>query len=119
MKTVDIIKNKLMFLTDIYGFSFSSNSNGKQLWCYFKNSYGSINWYSYEQFGEYELSVVIYGKDKIILDSFQNVNTPFKIKKTISFMNLFRDSRIIYWDEVSKEFKSQISKYGNIFGLKV
>ncbi len=119
MKTVDIIKNKLMFLTDLYGFSFSSTTNGKQLWCFFKNPYGSINWYAYEQLGEYELSIDIYGKDKIILDSFQNVNTCLKIKKTFSFKNLFRDSRIIYWDKISKEIKNQISNCGNIFGLRI
>ncbi len=71
IKTKEIIKNKLEFLITDYDYDFDYNSNGKEVWCKHTNKYGNINWYSYEQFGEYELSIVENGKGKkywILLD---------------------------------------------------
>ena len=72
------------------------------MWCKFTNKYGSINWYSYEQFGEYELSIVENGKGKkywILLDSMPPL---LKIDKKNSFFGtLLKDQRIIYWDQIS------------------
>ena len=94
MKTKEIIKNKLEFLITDYDFDFDYNSNGKEVWCKFTNKYGSINWYSYEQFGEYELSIVENGKGKKILDSFRFNAPPFKnsIRKTL-FWHSFKRSK--------------------------
>lgn len=121
MKTKEIIKNKLEFLITDYDFDFDYNSNGKEVWCKFTNKYGSINWYSYEQFGEYELSIVENGKGKKILDSFRfNASPLLKIDKKNSFFGiLLKDQRIIYWDQISTAFKKQIIDTGSLFGIKI
>lgn len=121
MKTEKIIKNKLGFLITDYNFNFDYNSNGKEVWCRFTNKYGSINWYSYEQFGEYELSILENGKGKKILDSFKvNGNLLLKIDKKNSFLGfLFKDKRITYWEQVSTAFKKQIIDTGSLFGMTI
>ena len=119
MKTEKIIKNELGFLITDYGFSFDYKSNGKETWCKFTNKHGSINWYSYEQFGEYELSIVENGKERKILDSFRkNSNTFLKIDRKKSFFELlFKDQRVKYWKQISNAFKEQIMDTGSLFGL--
>ncbi len=120
MKTEEIIKNKLGFLINEYGFDINYNSNGKEIWCRFTNEYGSLNWYSYEQFGEYELSIVENGKGRKILDSFNNENSLLKINKKKSFLEfLFKDQRITYWEQISVALKKQIKDTGSLFGITI
>ena len=121
MKTEEIIKNELGFLIANYNFNFDYNSNGKEIWCRFTNKYGSVNWYSYQQFGEYELSIVVNGKGREILDSFMKTeNSILKINKKKSFFELlFKDQRISYWKQVSNAFKKQIIDTDSLFGLKI
>ena len=64
--TEEIIKTKLGFLISDYGFEFSSNSDGMRYWCKFTNNYGSLNWYTFEQFEEYKLYIEINGKGEQI-----------------------------------------------------
>lgn len=119
MKTDEIIKNKLGFLITDYGFNFDYKSNGKEIWCRFTNKYGSIDWYSYQQFGEYELSIAENGRGKKILDSFRNNgNSLLKIDKNKSFFGfLLKDQRKNYWEQISGALKKQILDTGSLFGL--
>ena len=121
MKTEEIIKNELGFLITDYGFNFDYNSNGKEIWCKLTNKYGSVSWYCYQQFDEYELSIIVNGRGREILDScLENENLLLKINKRKSFFELlFKDQRIIYWKQVSNAFKKQIINTGSLFGLKI
>lgn len=115
MKNEDIIKNALNFLIKEYGFHYEYKSNGKQVWCKLTNSHGSINWYCYGLFDEYELSITS-NKGKKIIDS-QFVENKFKIG--FSFINLFVDKRVRYWNNISYIFKKQIKERNSLFGLIV
>lgn len=121
MKTEGIIKNKLGFLITDYDFDFDYNSNGKEEWFRFNNKYGSISWYSYEQFGEFELSIIENGKERKILDSSMIIRNPIlKIDKKKSFLGfLFKDQRITYWEQIAAAFKKQIIDTGSLFGLRI
>ncbi len=121
MKIEEIIKNELGFLMTDYGFNFDYKSNGKEIWCSFTNKYGSVDWYSYQQFGEFELSIVENGRGKKTLDSFRkNENAILKIDRNKSFFELlFKDQRISYWKQISKAFKKQIADTGSLFGLTI
>ena len=121
MKTEEIIKKELGFLITDYGFIFNYQSNGKEIWCSFTNKYGSVDWYSYQQFGEYELSIVENGREKKTLDSFRkNENAILKIDRNKSiFELLFKDLRKNYWKKISNAFKKQIADTGSLFGLKI
>lgn len=121
MKIEEIIKNELGFLVTDYGFNFDYKSNGKEIWCRFTNKYGSVDWYSYQQFGEFELSIVVNGRGKKILDSFmKNGNSLLIIDKNKSFFELlFKDHRISYWKQISDAFKKQIIDTGSLFGLTI
>ena len=119
MNTIDIIKNNLEFLMVDYGFSFDYKSNGKEIWCCFTNKFGSINWYSYEQFGEYSLSIIVNGCGRKVLDSFNNENNLLSIDKKSFFKKVFSDQRISYWKHISNIFKRQIINTGSLWGLRV
>ena len=120
MSTEEIICSNLDFLVKNYGFIFKSNTNGKQTWCYLSNDHGSVNWYSWDQFGEYELSLDIYGREKVILDSFRQLSyTPLHIKRINLITRIFRDSRKVYWQRIAIAFKNQINETGTLFGLKL
>ena len=117
MNTEAIIKKELGFLIEEYGFNFSYRSDGKQVWCTLANQYGSVNWYSFEEFDEYELSVV-GDKGKIVLDS------PYRCEKVFYnrlnlFERLFRVKGKTYWSNVSAFFKEQIAKTCYLFGLRL
>lgn len=116
----EIICNNLDFLIDDYGFVFKYNTNGYEDWCYLSNRFGSINWYSWEQFGEYELTITINGREKLFLDSDRKLNyTPLKIKRISLIERFFRDSRQIYWQRIAIAFKQEIEATGTLFGLKL
>lgn len=121
MTTEEIIKDNIGFLINEYNFVFTSNSNGKKEWFYFSNNYGSINYYIFEQTGEYELSITINGKGKIVLDSFKIVsNSLLQINKKMSLLEfVFKDHRKIYWNKISKAFKTEIKKSGTLYGLNL
>ena len=120
MSTEEIICRNLDFLLKEYGFIFKCNTNGKQTWCYFSNKYGSVNWYEFPEFNEFELSITISGYRKIILDSHMKLdNTPLKIKHSNIFFSFFQDSRKKYWKEIAVSFEHQIESTHTIFGLKV
>lgn len=121
MTTEEIIKDNIGFLINEYNFVFTSNSNGKEEWFYFSNNYGSINYYIFEPAGEYELSITINGKGKIVLDSFKIVsNSLLQINKKMSLLEfVFEDHRKIYWNKISKAFKTEIKKSGTLYGLNL
>ena len=121
MKTEDIIKNNLGFLINDYEFKLSFHSNGKQEWCKLTNAYGSINYYSFDEFGEFELSIIIKGKKMIVLDSFLEIkNSPLIINKKLSFFEfVFKDHRKLYWEKIATAFKAQINETGTLYGLRL
>ena len=121
MLTENVIKNNLDFLINDYGFKFYYYSNGKQYWCNLTNAYGSVNYYSFSEFGEFELSITIKGKKMIVLDSFLELkNSPLIINKKLSFFEfVFKDHRKLYWEKIATAFKAQINEIGTLYGLRL
>lgn len=117
MYTEEVIKKELGFLIEEYGFNFSYRSDGKRVWCTLANQYGSVNWYSFEEFDEYELSIT-GDKGKIVLDSPYRREKAFYNKQNL-FERLFRIKGKTYWSNVSAFFKKQIEKTGYLFGLRL
>lgn len=119
MRNEDIIKNKLAFLINDYGFDFDYRYNGPYEWLRLSNNYGCICWVFEKIYESYELTIVINGEGRKLLDtSWRNENCVLKIdKKKEFFKNLFKNKKVIYWDQISTIFKSEIERTGTLFGL--
>ncbi|MDY6141669.1 MAG: hypothetical protein SPI52_02975 [Bacilli bacterium] len=118
MTTLDIIKNKLKFLIEEYGFTFEFNNERGNHYI-FNNKNGSIQFYEWRQFNE----LAIFVKYDLIS---KKINLIEEYPKIVSQFNqshkglkwFFKDDREDYWEMISKILKIEIDKK-SIFGLKL
>ena len=119
MTTLDIIKNKLKFLTDQYNFIFEfSNIFGDHY--IFKNRNGYIEFYEWAQFNESEFFVkydMISKKINLIIE-YPQIMGEFK-QNHKGFKWLFKDKRHDYWEMIANIIQTEITINNNIFGLKL
>lgn len=119
MTTLDIIKNKLKFLIDVYGFTFEYNNDGGNHYI-FKNINGCIEFYEWPQFHESAIFVnydMISKKINLIEEYPKMVGQFNKIHKGVKWF--FKDDRNDYWEMVSKIIRIEINNKKSIFGLKI
>lgn len=121
MKTKDIIEKSLSFLINEYGLVLDYNTNGKENFYYFRNKYGSFNYYEWPQFGDHIFSVTINGVEKKKIDFF--VEYPKIVEKFNQSHKglkwLFKDTCEDYWNMIADIIKTEIVSHGALFGLKV
>lgn len=119
MTTLDIIKNKLKFLTDEYDFIFEFN-NIRGNHYIFKNKNGFIEFYEWQQFNE---SSIFVNYDMVS----KRINLIEEYPKIVGEFNqhhkgvkwLFKDERYDYWEMISKIINIEINTNNNIFGLSL
>ena len=117
--TLDIIKNKLNFLIEEYGFTFEFIND----WgCHyiFNNKNGCIEFYEWAQFNESAFFVnydMISKKINLIEEYPKIVAHFYKTHKGIKWF--FKDDREDYWQMISEIIKIEINNNKSIFGLKL
>lgn len=119
MTTLDIIKNKLEFLINEYGFTFEFN-NIRGNHYIFKNENGYIEFYEWQQFNESEILVKydMISKRINLIEEYPKIIGQFNhINKGIKCF--FKDDRNDYWEMVSKIIRVEIGANKSIFGLKL
>lgn len=119
MKTEDIIKSKLFFLIENYDFHYFYNEvNGSHY--YFKNLYGEIEFYQWEQFGEEAIYVKYDSIFKTInlYEYYPKIYGKF-MQEHRGLKALFKNKTNDYWEMISLIFRLEIEKNQNIFGLKI
>lgn len=118
MTTLDIVKDKLKFLIEEYGFIFEFNEDRGDHYI-FKNKNGYIEFYEWQQFNESAIFVnydMISKEIKLLLEYPKIVGRFNQMHKGLK--GFFKDRRKNYWEMISKIIKIEISKK-NIFGLRV
>ncbi|MBQ7761832.1 MAG: hypothetical protein IJ400_07235 [Clostridia bacterium] len=119
MTTLDIIKNKLKFLIEEYGFTFEFNNDRGNHYV-FNNKNGYIEFYEWKQFNESAIFVkydMISKKINLIEEYPKVVGQFYKIHKGVKW--LFKDERNDYWEMIAKIIATEINNKKSIFGLKI
>ena len=119
MTTLDIVKDKLSFLIKDYHFSFRfKNTSGNHY--IFENMSGYIEFYEWEQFGEFGIYVKydkIFKEIKLI-EHYPKIFGKFK-ESHKGLKWIFKDTRFDFWEMISEIVRSEIDNKNNVFGLKI
>lgn len=119
MTTLEIINKKLAFLIDEYDFSFEFINDWGNRYV-FKNRYGNIEFYEWEQFNESAFFVAydLISKKINLIEEYPKIFGLFnQDHKGIKYF--FKDYRNDYWEMISKIIKLEIKNTKTIFGLKI
>lgn len=120
METESIIKQNLAFLIDKYSFSFSSVHDGCQDYYIFENQFGKIVFYEWAERKEMETTVFFSNEAKRIDFFLENTKRMAEYYKRCSGLRgFFFDGRAMYWEIVSETIRTEISRTGTIWGLRI
>ena len=119
MTTLQIIKEKLKFLIDNYGFTFEFNNIYGNHYV-FKNNNGYIEFYEWPQFDESAIFVkydMISKKIDLIVE-YPKVVGKFN-RSHQGFIWFFKDQRYDYWEMIALIIKEEIDNTNTVFGVKI
>lgn len=119
-----ITENKLKFLIDDYGMSYTYLWEGGQVSYIFENSYGKLIFWHIHQFGEYGFLIEEKNKPKKYTDILDVYNLQPEIfeafqKKHKGLKWFFKDDSEDRWDMIASIIRLEINVKGSFFGLKI
>jgi len=119
MTTEKIIRYSLSFLESEYHLEFEFIQNRGDHYLY-KNKFGRFEFYEWRQFQE--ASFFVYANEECkTIDML--IEQPKEIgefqQKQRGLKRVFVDNRKEYWDIIASIIKNEISKNGDLFGLKL